>query len=286
MLALTNRVILLKGGIERKELEVQIQANGISIGYDIEGPVDAPVVTMSHSLAANRYMWWPQMNMLRDKYRILTYDTRGHGDTEVSKGPYSIAALADDVIGLLNALEINKTHFVGLSMGGMIGQLLAARHSDKLLSVSLCATSCQMGPEMEPVWDQRIKNALINGMSTLAETTIERWFTEPFLTNNKNDVERISQMIKATSNEGFASCGAAIKALDQIKDLERIMIPALILVGADDPSTPPSASEIIHKHVRNSEMHIIKSASHLLNIEQAEQFNEKLLVFLQKHDRS
>ena len=259
---------------------MKIEANGISIGYDLDGPADAPVITMSHSLAANRDMWWLQTDALKQNYRVLRYDTRGHGETSVTQGPYSIALLVDDVVALLDAIGIWKTHFVGLSMGGMIGQLLAANHPSKLHSVTLCATACRMAPEMAPVWDERIKSAKDNGMVAISGTTIERWFTQPYLTSNKAEVERITHMIETTSATGFAGCGQAIKILDQLEDLARIVVPTSILVGADDVSTPPAASEVINKHVKDSKMEVIENSSHLLNVERPRIFNETLLAFL------
>ena len=260
---------------------MQIQANSISIGYDIDGPEDAPVVTLSHSLAANRHMWWPQIDVLKENYRVLRYDTRGHGTTDVTEGPYSIALLVDDVVALLAELNIAETHFIGLSMGGMIGQLFAANHSEKLLSLTLCATACQMASQLAPVWDERIEAAQKDGMASLAEVTVDRWFTSSYRTNSKREVERIIEMIQTTPAKGFAGCGQAIKTLNQLNALDRVTAPTLILVGSDDPSTPPSTSQIIHRHIKESEMIVIDNASHMLNVEQSKRFNEELTNFLQ-----
>ncbi len=259
---------------------MKIEANGISIGYDLEGPVDAPVVTMSHSLAANRDMWWPQMDALWENYRVLRYDTRGHGESSTTDGPYSFTLLVDDVVALLDKLNVSKTHFVGLSMGGMIGQLLAAKHSKKLHSVTLCATACQMPNETLPVWDARIQSAEKHGMNSISDGTLQRWFTQSYLANKKADVERVKHLIETTPSTGYAACAQAIKKLDQLQDLARISAPTLILVGADDPSTPPAASEVIHKHVTHSKMEVVADASHFLNVEQSEHFNKALRTFL------
>ena len=259
---------------------MKVEANGISMGYDLEGPVDAPVVTMSHSLAANRDMWWPQMDALRKNYRVLRYDTRGHGESGTTNGPYSFTLLVDDVIALLDKLNVRKTHFVGLSMGGMIGQLLAAKHSNKLHSVTLCATACQMPNETLQVWDERIQLVKKHGMNSISDGTLQRWFTESYLANIKAEVERVQHLIETTPSTGYAACAQAIKKLDQLQDLARISAPTLILVGADDPSTPPAASEVIYKHVTHSKMEVVAHASHFLNVEQSKHFNEALLTFL------
>ena len=259
---------------------MKIEANGISIGYDLEGPADAPVITMSHSLAANRDMWWPQIDALRQKYRVLRYDIRGHGESSVTDGPYSFPLLVNDVVALLDKLNVRKTHFVGLSMGGMIGQLLAAKHSDTLDSVTLCATACQMPSETAPVWDERIQSVVTDGMNAISDGTLQRWFTQSYLANNKIEVERVKSLIEMTPPTGYAACAQAIKMLDQLQDLARISTPTLILVGAEDPSTPPAASEVIHKHVTHSKMEVVAHASHFLNVEQSKHFNEILLSFL------
>ena len=152
-----------------------IEANGINFNYSLEGPQDAPTVTLSNSLMSNYTMWDAQMPALTGKYRVLRYDTRGHGKTDVPPGPYSIDLLVDDVNALLQALGIARTHFVGLSMGGMTGQLLGVKYPDLVESLTLCDTSSHMPGE--GLWDERIETARTNGMGALVEGTLERWFT-------------------------------------------------------------------------------------------------------------
>ena len=151
---------------------MRIEANGISVGYDLTGNPDGEVVTLSHSLATTREMWWPQIETLEANYRVLRYDTRGHGETDGPDEPYSIPLLVTDLVALLKALKIDKTHYVGLSMGGMIGQLLAAKHGDLLKTVTLCSTTCQMPKEAIPAWDERIVLAGAKGMDALVERTV------------------------------------------------------------------------------------------------------------------
>ena len=191
---------------------MKIEANGISIGYDLDGPADAPVITMSHSLAANRDMWWLQTDALKQNYRVLRYDTRGHGETSVTQGPYSIALLVDDVVALLDTIGIGKTHFVGLSMGGMIGQLLAANHPGKLHSVTLCATACHMAPEMAPVWDERIKSAKDNGMVAIAG--------KPRLEGTDDLLETIEK-VRGRANPSLSILGVLITMHDKRTSLAK-----------------------------------------------------------------
>ena len=262
---------------------MKIEANGISIGYDLTGNPDGAVVTLSHSLATTREMWWPQIESLETNYRVLRYDTRGHGETDGPDEPYSIPLLANDLVALLKALKIDKTHFVGLSMGGMIGQLLAAQHPDLLKTVTLCATTCQMPKEAIPAWDERIVVAGAKGMDALVESTVERWFTRTYIDGPSHSLDRVREMIRQTPPQAFIRCGQTIKVLAQLDMLKKVQSPTLVLVGAEDPSTPPAASKLIKDNIVGAEMEIIGQASHLLNIEQSESFNERLLRFLATH---
>ena len=167
---------------------MKITANGISMNYTLDGPASAPVVTLSHSLATDLSMWDPQMKALTARYRVLRYDTRGHGGTEAPAAAYTLDQLADDARALLQALGIAKTHWIGLSMGGMIGQALALKSPELFLSLSLCDTSSRIPAEAKPLWQERIKTAQTQGMEPLVEGTIARWFTAPFREQRKDVV--------------------------------------------------------------------------------------------------
>ena len=168
----------------------RIRANGIDMNYELTGPADAPVVTLSSSLATSLGMWQAQARALSDAgYRVLRYDTRGHGATDVPPGPYSLDLLAEDVRALLLALRIERTHFVGISMGGMIGQTLALHHPALLAGLVLCDTAAAMPPETGPIWDERIATARSGGMTVLVEATIGRWFTPGFITARPDAVD-------------------------------------------------------------------------------------------------
>jgi 3-oxoadipate enol-lactonase len=259
---------------------MRITANGIQMHYTLNGPASAPVVTLSHSLATNLAMWEPQLNALAARYRVLRYDTRGHGGTDAPSGPYSLDQMAEDAVALLRALGIERTHFIGLSMGGMIGQVLALTHSEMLRSLILCDTSSRVPAEAKSVWDERIRVAESQGMAPHVEPTIGRWFTPPFAAKHPEIVERVRAMIRQTEPQGYVGCCHAIKALDLTDRLSAIAVPTLIVVGEDDPGTPVAASRAIHERIRGSELVILKSASHLSNIEQAEAFTKALLDFL------
>ena len=258
-----------------------IQANGIDINYSLDGPEGAPMVTLSNSLLTNYTMWDAQMPVLTEKYRVLRYDTRGHGGSEVTPGDYTFELLTADAVALHQALGIEKTHFVGLSMGGMTGQLLAARHPELLLSVTLCDTTSRM-PHPE-IWDDRIADARSGGVEAVVEGTLERWFTPAFHQSDPDEIGRIATMIRGNTVDGFCANCHAIKVLNQTGILSDITTPTLIIVGADDPATTPEMSRIIHDEIAGSELAILPNAAHLANVEQPAAFNDALMAFLARH---
>lgn len=258
-----------------------IQANGIDINYSLDGPESAPMVTLSNSLLTNYTMWDAQMPVLTETYRVLRYDTRGHGASEVTPGDYTFELLTEDAYALHQALGIEKTHFVGLSMGGMTGQLLAARHPELLLSVTLCDTTSRM-PHPE-IWDDRIAAARSGGVEAVVEGTLERWFTPAFHQSDPDEIGRIATMIRGNTVDGFCANCHAIKVLDQTGILSGITTPTLIIVGADDPATTPEMSRIIHDEIAGSELVILPKAAHLANVEQPAAFNDALMAFLARH---
>lgn len=260
---------------------MHIQANGIRIHCELEGSPSAPVITLSHSLATNLSMWEPQMEMLLKSYRVLRYDTRGHGESEVPMGPYSLEMLATDVTSMLEALEIKKTHFMGISMGGMIGQQLALQSPGAISSLILCDTSSQIPHEAWPIWDERIRIAETNGMEPHVVPTLERWFTSPFRKRHPEVMERIGAMIRSTDPRGYAGCSFAIRTLNLTDQIHKIRMPTLILVGEHDPGTPLSAAQALRQRIEASKLIVLKAASHLSNIEQSKEFNDAVLSFLE-----
>lgn len=254
---------------------------GCRIAYRFDGPADAPVVMLSNSLSSNLAMWEDQIAALTAHYRVLRYDQRGHGQSAVAPAPYTFDLLADDAHGLLRHLGIDSVHFVGLSMGGMTGQTLGVRYPDILKSLVLCDTSAHMPPP--GMWDERIALARDGGMASTSESTLGRWFTAPFHAARPDAVARVRHMIETTPVEGYAGCCMAIRDMDQTAALSRIAVPTCVIVGAEDPSTPVSASELIHGEIAGSELVILKDAAHLSNIEKADEFNTALLDFLDRH---
>ena len=260
---------------------MKVNSNGVGINYTVEGK--GPWVVLSHSLACNYSMWDEQAAALKRNYRVLRFDTRGHGDSDAPGGAYSLKMLTEDLLAILDDLDIDEAHFVGLSMGGMIGMTFALSHPGRFLSLVLCDTSSRIPAEAAPVWEGRIKTATEQGMEPLVEPTLQRWFTEPFYKSNKAMMKRVGQMIRATKPAGYIGCCHAIPKIDLTDRLGAISCPIQIIVGEQDVGTPVAMSRAIHDATLGSELVIIPSASHLSNLEQPELFNKALGGFLAKH---
>jgi 3-oxoadipate enol-lactonase len=259
---------------------MKINANGIDVNYELTGREGAPVLMLSHSLASSMVMWNPQLDALEPHFKVLRYDMRGHGRSAAPDGAYTLEMLAEDVVALLDALDIDAVHFVGLSIGGMIGQGFALSHADRLESLVLCDTSAVMPAEAQPILQQRIALARQNGMADQVDGILERWFTPTYLRANPPEVEMIRQQIKATPLAGFIGCSEALRGLNYLERLSEITLPTLIMVGEEDPGTPVAASQAIHERIAGSQLVVLPSARHLCNIEQAEAFNGALMKFL------
>jgi 3-oxoadipate enol-lactonase len=257
---------------------MKIAANGIQIHCQIEG--DGPWVVLSHSLACSVAMWTPQVAALKGRYRVLSFDTRGHGGSDAPAGAYSLDQLADDAHGLLAALKVERPHFVGLSMGGMIGMTFALKYPGLLRSLVLCDTSSRIPPEAQPVWDDRIRIATTQGMEPLVEPTLKRWFTEAMLARRPAVVDEVAAMIRATPPIGYAGCCYAIPKINTTGRLCEIRCPIQVIVGEQDVGTPVAMSRAIHEAAPGSELVILPNASHLSNLEQPGAFNRALLDFL------
>ncbi len=262
---------------------MKVNTNGIDINYELTGKKGAPVVMLSHSLACSLVMWQPQMAVLESAFQVLRFDTRGHGDSDAPQGAYSFEQLAMDAIGLMDALKIDRVHFVGLSMGGMIGQGLALDYADRLKSLALCDTAAIMPDETDPIWQQRIEAAGEKGLQGQVDETLERWFRPEYLQQNPPEVEMIRRQILATPVAGYIGCCEAIRRLKYLDRLSKITLPTLIVVGEEDPGTPVAASEAMHERISDSRLVVLPSARHLSNIEQSEAFNAALMEFLIQH---
>jgi len=224
-------------------------------------------------------MWDEQVAALKGAFKVLRFDTRGHGGSDALAGAYTLEQLADDLHGLLAAVGVTRPHFVGLSMGGMIGMTYALKYPGVFKSLALCDTSSRMPPEARPIWEERIRTATQSGMEPLVEPTLKRWFTEPFLAKHPPVVERVARMIRSTPALGYAGCCHAIPKIDVTDRLKEIACPARVIVGEQDVGTPVAMSRTIQEAIPGADLVIVPSASHLSNLEQPAGFNQALQEF-------
>lgn len=260
-------------------------AHGGSIHYRVEGRPGAPWLTFSHSLACNLEMWDGQVEIFRDDFRILRYDTRGHGRSAAPPGPYSFDLLIGDVIGLWDALNIRATHFVGLSLGGMTALGLALGHPERLLSIAVCNARADKTDPRRDTWAERAAAARELGMKGVLEPSLKRWFTQKAFAAGLPEIDRARAMILSTPVEGYAGCAAAISKLDYLPRLGEIRTPALFVVGSEDPGTPPAAARMMHQAVKGSRLVEIGGAAHLSNLEQPAVFNAAISEFIRNPGR-
>jgi 3-oxoadipate enol-lactonase len=256
--------------------------NGIETYYEASGPEGAPWLVLSHSLACNVRMWDGQVAALKDRFRILAYDTRGHGQSAAPSGAYTLEQLADDLHQLMKALKIEKAHYCGLSMGGMIGQTFALKYPGIFQTLILADTTSRYPAQAGPVWAERIRTAESKGMEAIVQPTLERWFTEDFRRDNAGEVSMIAEAIRTTPVPGFVGCCHAIPRIDVTARLKEIRCPILVICGDKDPGTPPAMAREIHDNAPGSKLVMIPDAAHLSNVEKPAEFNRALEDFLPK----
>lgn len=255
-----------------------IQANGVTLHYELAGPAAAPVVVFSNSIGTTLEMWDAQVAALSGRYRCLRYDTRGHGRSPVIDAPVDVRGLARDLRGLLDALEIPRAHVVGLSLGGMTAQALAIDEPDRVDRLVLMATAACLPPPEG--WRQRAALVRARGMAAIADAVIPRWFTPSFQRTHPAAVAAVLERFIRTAPTGYAACCDAIAALDLRPQLGRITAPTLVIAGADDPATPVSLLEELRAGIPGADLLILPQAAHLLAIEQAASVNHRLADFL------
>lgn len=241
-------------------------------------PSDAPTIVLSNSLGSTTSMWDAQVPELARVARVVRYDIRGHGDSPVVPGPYSIDDLADDVVALLDRLGLVRVHFVGLSLGGMTGMRLAARNPERIDRLVVLCTA----PRLEPTqgWLDRAHTVRAGGTSAVAEAVVARWYTEGFLASEPERVAAAVSTISATPAEGYAGCCEAIAGMDLRPDLASIVAPTLAIAGADDPATPPPHLQLIADSVRDGRCLVVPNSAHLANDEQPETITPAILDHL------
>jgi len=257
---------------------MKIKANGISINYQVDGPEGAPWIVFSNSLATSTAMWDEQAAALKSSFRVLRYDQRGHGGTEVPAGRYAFGTLLDDALGLLDALGIAKSHFAGLSMGGATALGLAERHPDRLDRVIVCDSPCQSTPQSSQQWEERIAVAQKQGIDALVEPTVGRWFPPDTLAKNPPHLDKVRAMFRATPVNGFIGCAAALADHDYASAIASVKRPVLFLVGEKDAPAP--AMRKLHEKLPGSRYVELPGAGHISNMDRPAEFNRALQDFL------
>ena len=256
--------------------------DGRNIAYDLIGAESAPVVCMTHSLASDGGMWAEQVPaLLNGGFRVLRIDMRGHGGSGPVNGGYTMSQLANDVVAVLDALGLAKDHYIGLSIGGMIGQALALEHGGRMLSAMWCDTMPQTPPGSTQVWEEREKIVRDAGsLLPLADVTVERWLTDDVKAKNPGRYKQIRDTIVGTTPAGYLGCTAAIRNYDFVPRLPSVTLPVLVVCGADDAGTPPEANRRIVSLVANGRYEQIASARHFPNVEHPETFNHIMMDWL------
>lgn len=227
---------------------------------------DAPAVVLSNSLGSTRAMWDAQAGELARHFRVVRYDTRGHGESPVVDGPYAIDDLVDDVVALLDRLELARVHFVGLSLGGMTGMRLAAHHPERVDRLAVLCTSALLGPAS--AWHDRAALVRASGTGAVAEAVVGRWYTAGFHSREPSRIAAARAMVATTPDEGYASCCEAIATMDLTADLPGITALTLAIAGADDPATPPPHLSRIAGSVPGARLLVVPDSAHLANDEQ------------------
>ncbi|MFN0263714.1 alpha/beta fold hydrolase [Tepidamorphus sp. 3E244] len=262
---------------------MDVQSNGVRFNCRVDGPDGAPWVTLSHALANNLTLWDEIADMLSDRFRVLRYDQRGHGQSEAPAGPYTFPMLIDDVLGIWEHFGVEKSHWIGLSIGGMIGYGIGIHHPDRLLSLIACDSRPDAPPDYAAYFQSRIDKARDGGMENLVETTINRWFTPETVAANPPVLDRVRQMIRTTNEVGHEGCCEALKTLAYGPELHKIKAPSLLLGGAKDKGAPPEALKEASEKIPNGEHLVIPDAGHISALENAPAAQAAINDWLTRH---
>lgn len=248
------------------------------VHHELVGQHDAPCIVLSTSLGARLQMWQPQMQALTQHFRVLRYDMRGHGASPSPAGPYSIADLGNDVLQLLDHHNIRSAHFCGISLGGVIGQWLGIHASDRIGELILCNTAAKVGTDEG--WQKRITEVRTNGMASIADTVISRWFTGSFAASHPQVIASIRDGMLASNVEGYAACCEALRTCDLRNEIATITTPTLVIAGDQDVVCTTADADFLHASIPGSQK-LTLPAAHISTVEAAEPFNKSLLNFLQ-----
>jgi 3-oxoadipate enol-lactonase len=253
------------------------QLKDVRIHYGLGGPASAPVLVFSNSLGETLEMWNPQMPVFEKQFRVLRYDTRGHGRSSVTPGPYTIEQLARDVVGLLDQLQLDRVYFCGLSMGGQTGMWLALNAADRFHKLVLCNTAAKIGtPE---IWNPRIEAVRKGGMKSISTAVMERWFSAEYRAKSADVVASTKLTFEASNPDGYVANCAAIRDFDAREVVAAISVPTLVIAGTHDAATTPAEGRYLADRIAGAR-YVELNAAHLSNIENRDGFNAELGAFL------
>jgi len=248
------------------------------VNHTLEGPEDAPVLVLSNSLGSTLEMWDDQASVLRERFRLVRYNQRGHGGSPVPSGPYEIVDLGLDMLALLDRLEIERTSFCGLSIGGLVGMWLASEDPGRVERLVLCCTAARFDPDM---YDARAHKVRAAGVGSISDTVLERWFTPEFRASRPETLEWAESMLRSTPTEGYAGCCEVLRDADVRSRLGEIRAPTLVIAGAEDPAATVEQAEEIRDSIPGARLSVIENAAHLANIEQPEAVTQEILDHLE-----
>ncbi|MEP7067587.1 MAG: alpha/beta fold hydrolase [Usitatibacter sp.] len=255
--------------------------NGIDVRYTVTG--SGPWVTLSHSLACRLEMWDEEVKRLSKYFTVLAYDVRGHGETSAAAIAYTLDMIADDVKALFDHLGIEKSHWIGLSMGGVFGLAAALKYPGIFETIVLADTSSKLSDEGIAAFNDRVAKVRAGGMEAMVEPTLKRWFKDSFRAKSPELMKKVAHWIRHTPADGYIGCSAAIPTIDVTDRLKEITVPCMVMVGADDIAMPPAMAETLDRHLPNSELVVIADAGHLSNLEQSGAFNAALSRFYKNY---
>jgi 3-oxoadipate enol-lactonase len=260
---------------------MEVHCNGCTFRCSLEGRADAPLVTLSHGLATDMTMWDDLVPRLTQRYCVLRYDSRGHGGSAATAGDYSLAMLEDDVIGILDALDFARTHFVGLSMGGMVGLGLALNRPNRMASVAVCDARGSAPAEYRAAWSDRGQKVRDGGIEAMVEPSVTRWFTPGFQRSHPEIIDRMRDVVRRTSPDGYCGSAAALRELDYERLLPDTLVPMLFMTGSGDQGAPPAVVRAMQAKAPCSHYVELPDAGHISVMEQPALFAAAILDFVE-----
>jgi 3-oxoadipate enol-lactonase len=255
-----------------------VTTDGTAIAFEVTGSPSGQPLIFLHSLGADRHQWQPQITALSPDFRILEVDTRGFGQSDAPKGPYTLERLATDVIELADSVGFHIFHLCGLSLGGLMAQWIAIHHPHGLLTLTLANTAAKIGSA--EVWDERGATALAHGVGSMVDVILARWFLPPFTAANPDLIASLRATLVATKADGYAGACAALRDADLREAVGTITAKTLVIAASDDGATPPSDLEFLHGQITASRYHLVHNAAHISNLEAAHEFTRELRAHL------